>query len=327
MPRHEQLLLVKNTLVEAEAAISRGGTYASLHGVILLDLAVEMLLGSIAADFSAPSPGGAARRDISWADAWLAADAAAQRKTGGSALPEARRLRDLHEIRNLAQHRGVIPFREELDRLVEPARAFVTYCFRSVYGFDLDRFAPWSLVGSDHLRGCLEDGADALAAGRPVLAMVAAKRTYEAAVRAVVEVEFGSAYKTVDDVFRRALHSLDRDVRRAVEPVTQEVAEGIDEVLDVVRADVLHGQIGVRLSEVRRFRETGAAIRFHAYGDGEIQLTRAPVDPDPDLHESARQMLDFATSCVLRLEAAYPATLAAITFKKRLRDTGLWREA
>ncbi|MEQ1730964.1 MAG: hypothetical protein ABL982_21555 [Vicinamibacterales bacterium] len=183
---NRQIVIVRQFFDEAKRAPSAQTPFVRMRRILDLDLCVELALGVVAGDHGTPEvKGKLARRDYQWPDLWEAADAAAMADVQ-KGLPSGKDLRTLHEQRNLAQHRGVIPSAENLAGWVEPVRELLAFICREFYERDFERLEHWDILECAPLRQLLTNCAAAIRRGEAQQSMVKLSDAYNAIVRAVL---------------------------------------------------------------------------------------------------------------------------------------------
>jgi hypothetical protein len=91
-------------------------------------------------------------------------------------------VRNLHESRNGAQHKGLVPDRDDLPGWVEAAKAYVTSLVEVEYGVDLWRVTLADAVRDQQLADLLRESSSALAAGDVPRSVEASLKAFDSAV-------------------------------------------------------------------------------------------------------------------------------------------------
>ena len=91
-------------------------------------------------------------------------------------------VRNLHESRNGAQHKGLVPDRDDLPGWVEAAKAYVTSLVEVEYGVDLWRVTLGDAVRDQQLADLLRESSSALAAGDVPRSVEASLKAFDSAV-------------------------------------------------------------------------------------------------------------------------------------------------
>src|SRR5215470_8059333 len=103
-----QLLVTKQLFTEGKVLALHGDDFSALKAVLLLDLSVELMLNILITDFG--SGRDSARDDMKWSQLWQQATCAVKdANIIIERIPFYKDLRDLHNMRNLAQHSGRAP--------------------------------------------------------------------------------------------------------------------------------------------------------------------------------------------------------------------------
>src|SRR5438093_8545165 len=132
-----QLILIRRFFIDARHTAAAETPCLRLRRTIYLDLCVELALNVVVRDHGTPeeqkAQGG--RYDLARDKLWNLANAVSERKKNKT-LPESASLKTLHELRNLAQHRGTAPGADEIRATVEPVRTLLEFVCRDLYDLD-----------------------------------------------------------------------------------------------------------------------------------------------------------------------------------------------
>lgn len=227
---NRQLVIVRQFFDQAKRAPAAQTPFVRMRRLLDLDLCVELALGVVAGDHGTPeAKGRLARKDFAWPELWDAADGAAL-TTVQKGLPSGKDLRTLHEQRNLAQHRGVIPSVEDLAAWVEPVRALLAFVCQEFYQRDFERLEHWDVLECQPLRQLLTDSASALERGEHEPTMRVLANAYEAIARAV----------QVSVAGRVSVATTTRNVRITSREL-QDVVQTISDVLAQAKRQLIQG--------------------------------------------------------------------------------------
>lgn len=151
-----QLLFVKQMHREAESYITgEKNRFSSLQSILLLDICVEKFLNMLVADYNQGEMGG--RSHIKWETLWQNAVRAIKNQGHASGLVNYNQLKEMHEVRNLAQHCASIPNTEDVERFSSKVKEFLEDGFKKGYNIDFNQFVEINLVKNQSIRYLLQE--------------------------------------------------------------------------------------------------------------------------------------------------------------------------
>jgi hypothetical protein len=285
-----QLVIVRQFFDEAKRAPASQTPYVRIRRTLHLDLCVELALGIVAMHHGTPdAQAKMTKRDLPWPDLWQVADEASQGKLQ-KGLPGGRKLRTLHEQRNLAQHRGSVPSVEDITGWVEPVRALVAFVCREFYQLDFERLEHWDVLECQPLRQLLTDCASAIARGEHQPTMSKLAGAYGAVVRTVqVHVAGRLSVPTVS----RNIHVKSSEAAEAVNAVSALLVQAQQNLIQgmlAIEAEVMAVGLGLPMADHVRF----------------MRHTRGHVT---DALDDAEFMLHYLAKGAVMLESALPGIL------------------
>ena len=317
------LILIREFFVEARFAPSAETPFLRLKRSLHLDLCVELALNAVVRDFGTAEEqreqGG--RRDLPRDKLWELADRVVSR-VAKKTLPERSSLKTLHELRNLAQHRGTAASADEVRRAVEPVRSLLDLICREIYAVDFDRLRTWEALEHAGLRAWIADCFEAIDRGAPFLAAGASLLAYKRVVRAVRgPASLSDASLIVMHAAR--LHSED------IVTTIEELVDDFQETLIDVEAELVAVSLGISISDHTRFHHAARGIIM--YGSHSAAWSIHPHDRWPADDEVARTtatlMCEYlGLTCVL-LESAYPRIFSELVLPGRLCESAIWAKS
>lgn len=236
---------------------------ARTKATLLMDLSVEQVLSLLgASDADASDSAG----EVKWPELWRRA-AIAFKASHASALRGYRELSNLHKLRNLVQHAGLIPPAADVDRYLGAVLALLVEVYRG-YGLHFQTFRPWDLMGSAPLAVLMQEADEARAEGFPFGCAVACAVAHRNVIahlgqprrRLARTHEMAQLRGSSSD----ALGRLEYQVLKALESIQEQVAEELDDV----EVTALSLSLGLPAPDTIAF--LAAARRFHVgeYRDG-----------------------------------------------------------
>lgn len=317
-----QLILIRQFYSESRLTPAAETPFLRIKRTLHLDLCVELALNVVVRDFGTPEEhkeqGG--RFDLNRNDLWKLADAVVQRKASKT-LPERSALKTLHELRNLAQHRGSAPSADEARGAVEPVRALLDFICRDLYDLDFERLREWDVLQHEALRHWLDDCHEALDRGQPFFAAAGCKLAYERIIACVRDAAAGP------DVLHlgRHIHVTTRELADAVNGIASAMREG----MLALEAELVAVSLGLSIADHFRFERESRGVVVTTMMSGDWEMTRRGLWPSDD--EQARRraafMIEYLGKASVLLESAYPGVFADLKVPKRLRDGPHWVHA
>ena len=318
-----QLVLVRQFFDEARRAPAAETPFLRMKRTLNLDLCVEMALGAAVVDHGTPEDSAKmARRDLSWPDLWKAADAAARAKLN-KGLPEGRQLRTLHEMRNLAQHRGSIPSAEDIAGWVEPTRTLLDFVCRDFYQREFENLREWDALECEPIRHWLMDCAEAIDLEAPYAAVVACKIAYGRIVETVRNTVAGPMPTAAMD---RRVTVKDPELAKVVNAIGssfKEFQSGLQEVLLVLEAEIMAVGIGLSVADHIRFLRCGRGVQVMDVGRSGFRSWATGGDPEQH-REDAEFMVNYLAKATVMLESALPGVFDGLQLGPRPSETPLW---
>ncbi len=317
-----QLILIQQFFNDARRTPAAETPFVRLRRTLHLDLCVELALSAVVHEHGTTQEqnrqGG--RRDLAWHELWELAEKVSLRKTSKS-LPERQRLKTLHEVRNLAQHRGTVPSADEVHASVEQVRSLLEFVTRDLFGLNFETLNEWDALESEPLREWMSDCASAVDLDIPFVAASGAKLCYDLVVGCVQNAAAGpDAW-----LHRRTINVHSPELAEAIGALQ----ENLQEVLTALESEIVAVSLGLNVAEHFRFQRIARCIHINKYGSGRHEFIRSRGWPSDD--EAARSeavfMVEYLGKAVLMLESAYPEVFNGLKFPFPLRESGLWKDA
>lgn len=318
-----QLILIRQFYSEARLTPAAETPFLRIKRTLHLDLCVELALNVIVRDFGTPEEhkkqGG--RFDLNRNDLWALADAVVKRKASKT-LPERSALKTLHELRNLAQHRGSAPSSDEVRGTVEPVRALMDFICRDLYGLDFERLREWDVLEHEALRHWLDDCYEALDRGQPFFAAAGCKLAYDRIIESVRKAAAGP-----DGAFHYGRH---------IQVTTRELADAVNAIAGAMRegmlameAELVAVSLGLPIADHFRFQRESRGVVVTPMASGHWTMMRRGPWPSDDEEARVRAafMVEYLGRACVLLESAYPGVFGSLRLPKRLRESEHWTHA
>ncbi|MFC8797338.1 hypothetical protein ACFT2C_06370 [Promicromonospora sp. NPDC057138] len=167
---------VRKMLEEAAAYATHASSLQRTTAVVLLDGAVERVTYLVAAAVGVPL-GGARTPDLRG----LVDDV--KKRLPDAKLESIAKIRELHSVRNAAQHEGVSPDRDEVQNWTRAVQSYVRSLVDAQYGVAIEHVALTDAIQDDGFRSLLEDAERDLEAGRFDQCVQACNKAVEGASR------------------------------------------------------------------------------------------------------------------------------------------------
>ena len=318
-----QLILIRQFYSEARLTPAAETPFLRIKRTLHLDLCAELALNVVVRDFGTADEqnqqGG--RRDLSRDKLWDLATAVVQRQTGKS-LPERPALKTLHELRNLAQHRGTAPSADEVRGAVEPVRALMDFICRDLYGLDFERLREWDVLEHEALRHWLDDCYEALDRGQPFFSAAGCKLAYERITECVRDAAAGpdAAFQ-----FDRYINVSTRELADAINGIAGAMREG----MLALEAELVAVSLGLSIADHFRFQRVSQGVVVTTMMSGDWTMMRRGPWPSDDeqARERAAFMIEYLGKACVLLESAYPGVFASLRLPARLRESEHWTHA
>jgi hypothetical protein len=310
--------MVKDLFSEAQTLSSRDDTFSISKAILFLDLAVEQMLRAVVTTLT---PSIQYKKDPNWHELWTYAAAALDVK--GLQLHNHFPLKNLHEHRNMVQHRGASYHFSQARSHVPPVADMLSHAFRDVYGLDFSRYNLLALIANDDLRRWLQDAEQILSEGGPMFTIAACKHVHHLVVAEIRKKTGHRPYHHTKSVLLRSVDL--RDSTRLANTL-QELDKRITNEIEALEEEVVAIGVGLSILEVRRFRAFGELVRISVFGDGQIRIN-AKAGTVEDRQEGATFMLDYLSRLVRTIEQMYPGVLQDLTIKVPLMEQKIIKEA
>jgi hypothetical protein len=301
LPNAQQLLLVKELFGEAQSLALREDTFSTSKAILFLDLSVEQMLRAVLFSLK---PNLSAKRDFKWQELWDQANDALQARN--LQLQNYSPLKTLHEHRNMVQHAGAVYHFSQVRTFVVPTEGMLTHAFSDVYGLDFSRYSLVQLIANDDLRQWLEDAAELLTAGKPILTIAACNYLH----RIVIE-ELQTRTAGRSTTWSRRLSPRDLDLDHLV-PLTEAVIELDERMTDAIEAlenEVAAIGVGLSILEVRQFRAAGDVVTVSVYSDHQMDINVNYDKRFEAQQTSAEFMLMYLMRLIRSIEETYRSVL------------------
>lgn|GEM_PF-2672955 len=318
MTGHSDLVTIRQFFDDVRLSTRSPTAFARIKTLLTLDLCLEHALNAVVRDhgttFQTNQLGG--RGDLTFDKLWDLANEVAITKGVAGGLPNAREHKTLHQARNLAQHRGVIPSTEQISASLEPVRQTLAVIYGSLYCTDFERVQAWDALENPSLREWFHDCLNALEAGSAELATAGCKLGYKMIAQCVRDSATHPHSRFQADA---ALISVPQEARRIV----SQLQEG----LEAIEAEIIAVGLGLPIADHHRFLRCGLGINVVRVMSGEARLTVTvpwhPSATDRNL-DDASFMLDYLARASLMLESAYPGVFTDFTPPNRFKDESIW---
>lgn len=233
------LLIVKQFFTEGKTLAAYGDNLAGMKAILFLDLAIEQMLNIMIADFgSGDNP---VRDNIKWPQLWEQAVCAVKDANVMSGIPHYKELKTLREVRNLVQHRGVIPNPADVSRFILSVEAMLTACFHEPYRLSFETFQLWDAICNSDLRRLISECQQALELGDPTMALAGTRVAFDEIVGAVEENAAGGRARDRLSPSRthiRVAHTYREGGLNEVAEVASQVARLIDELSETFSSEL-----------------------------------------------------------------------------------------
>lgn len=145
----KRLLYIKRIFFSAEESYKENTEIGRVFSLLLVDNAIEMLLKTIATDKDVTLD---YRKDPDFKNLWN------DIKTHlPSPLPFKTEMFNLHEERNLVQHQGSVPSKQNMDRHLSYGRRFLELAISQVYSKDFDEIYTSDLIEVEENKNKLKE--------------------------------------------------------------------------------------------------------------------------------------------------------------------------
>jgi hypothetical protein len=318
-----QLILIRQFFAEARLTPAAETPFLRIKRTLNLDLCVELALNLVVRDFGTAGEqdqmGG--RRDLSREKLWELAATVIQRKCGKT-IPERSTLKTLHELRNLAQHRGTAPSADEVRGLVEPVRTLLEFTCRDLYGLDFERLREWDALEHQPLRSWIDESFDVLDRGAPYLAAASCKLAFDCIVTCV---RTAAAGPNAAAHFRRSIRVMEPETAHAINSLSLV----LQEAMVALEAELIAVSLGLPVADHFRFQRTSRSIHATLLIGHNWSLTPSSSWPSDDEQgrAAAAFMVDYLGRACVLLESAFPGVFTELKLPKRLRETEHWTHA
>lgn len=319
-----QLILIRQFYSEARLTPAAETPFLRIKRTLHLDLCAELALNVVVRDFGTPEEqdqqGG--RRDLTRDKLWDLAAAVVMRKVSKT-LPERPALKTLHELRNLAQHRGTAPSADEVRGAVEPVRAVLDFICRDIYGLDFERLREWDVLEHEALRRWLDDSYEALDRGQHFFAAAACQLVYTRIIKCVRDAAAGP---NAAALLRRMIRLPTREMADAVNGLVG----AMQEAMTALEAELVAVSLGLSVTDHFRFLRASRGIVVNEMMSGDWEtFPRGGLWPsdDEEARTTAAFMIEYLGRACVLLESAYPGVFADLSLPPRLREGSHWARA
>jgi hypothetical protein len=320
-----QLFLARELFEDAIHRIAIDTEPSRVQAAITLDLSIDVTLSAVIHDGGMST--GNPRHDRKWHETWTEADRVATRE--GWALPDQHAMKALHEVRNLAQHNGTVPSTAELARYQDPSRKLHSGVFSTLYGFDFDSFRRWDLVTNEALRKLCIDSEDALRAGKRFSAFAGCWIAFDRiidALRAHWDPGVTREHSAANLHFPHG-----GEIANQVQDPLRTAFKVVEARVDGLRDQVIAANLGLPMSQTRRFLTVVRSMGVFEAQSGLLQLTQATREHQTfwarnDVPVEIALALDYLNRLIVRVQDAYPTVLDPVVVKMPLRDQKVWKE-
>lgn len=318
MTGHSDLVTIRQFFDDVRLSTRSPTAFARIKTLLSLDLCLEHALNAVVRDHGEAAQtnqlGG--RGDLAFDRLWDLANEVviANGVTGG--LPNAREHKTLHQARNLAQHRGVIPSMEQINASLEPVRQTLAVIYSRLYGTDFERVQVWDALENPSLREWFHDCLDALEAGVAELATAGCKLGYKMIVQSVRN-------SATHPFFRRQVFASRSSLPSSARSMVDQLQEGIE----AIEAEIIAVGLGLPIADHHRFLRCGLGINVLRTLGGAAHLTVTTpwhTSATDDNLENASFMLDYLARAALMLESAYPGVFSEFEPPMRFKDEPIW---
>ncbi len=145
----KRLLYIKKIFLSAEESSKDNTEIGRVFSLLLADNAIEMLLKTIATDKGVTHD---SRKDLDFKNLWNEI-----KNQLSLPLPLKTEMFNLHEERNLIQHQGSVPSKQNIDRHLSYGRRFLEQAISQVYGKNFDEIYISDLIEIEEYKGKLKE--------------------------------------------------------------------------------------------------------------------------------------------------------------------------
>jgi hypothetical protein len=134
-------------------------------------------------------------------------------------------IRNLHEARNSAQHKGLAPDREEIPGWITATRAYVHSLVQAEYSVDLDTVVLADAIANEQLAGLVRVAGERLAAGDIPGSVRASEEAFDAAVAAWSRLHKRPQHRPASSFDSRLGYMGDDEAGKAIAVLDRQTAE------------------------------------------------------------------------------------------------------
>lgn len=212
--------------------------------------------------------------------------------------PLRREISLIHELRNDAQHQGVIPSADEVQKSMNYTESFVRLVFKSVFKKEFDELTLADLIENAEIKDLLKEAEKAFTENRFPDSITASAKAFRKALLSEIRrrpyIHRPSYFISwdVEDIGRRlGIPDAFRDLGRHLRDF-REWIEYLEEQLEVIA-------LGCDLRQYLRFRQKSPHIEVAIGGEMHV-LARQNWQPTKD---DCIEVLDFVFSTILRWQS------------------------
>jgi hypothetical protein len=317
-PNAQQLLLVKELFGEAQTLTLRDDTFSTSKAILFLDLSVEQMMRAVIFTLN---PTINPRKDLNWQELWTAATAGLQRNN--LQLHNYFSIKTLHEHRNMVQHTGAAYQSSQARMHVAPVEDMLSHAFLDVYGLQFSRYSLRALIKNGDLRQWLEDAAQLLSDGKPILTIAACNYAHSLVIE---ELQNRTGFRSATWSRRLSPRELDLDHLATLTEAIISLDERLTDALEVLEDEVAAIGVGLSILEVRRFRVEGDVVTVSVFADGQMDIN---INYDKALQAqqaSAEFMLGYITRLIRSIEETYGSVLQKLEIEVPLMQQGVVKD-
>jgi len=318
-----QLILIRQFYSEARLTPAGETPFLRIKRTLHLDLCAELALNVVVRDFGTTKEqdqqGG--RRDLSRDLLWDLAAAVVERKVAKT-LPERQALKTLHELRNLAQHRGTAPSADAVRGAVDPVRGLLEFICREIYSLDFEHLREWDVLEHESLRHWLDDCQELLERGQAFLTAAACQLVFTRIQECIRNAAAGPNATAPLRQMVRVPHSELADAINGLVGAIQESVFSLE-------AELVAVSLGLPVTDHFRFLRIsrGVVITESISGNWDAAMSRMWPADDEDARSSTAFMVEYLGRASVLLESAHPGIFRDLRLPTRVRDSRHWAEA
>ena len=308
-------MIIKQLFEDASELSSRQDGASLTRAITILDLSVELALKNLIVSLNPTYFNkSTAKKDLNFYDSWRVASEAVK-GFNGAVISDQNEMFTLHELRNLVQHRGLVPSQVDTVRFATATRRMLTTTFRDAFSYDFENLRVWDFINNKPLRKFIKETEQLITDGEFLFGIAFCKKIADnviAAIGEINDINFYRSYPSDSDVARefktRSLTRFLGDLRKYIEQRFEDSEKEL----------VLTG-LGMSILDTRKFIGIGSLIFYSEAYNGEMSFTSRVHDVekyDGNLKLESTFMLNYLFRLLVLIGDKYASILETIQFKR-----------